>query len=44
MLQVCRKITSISPNIDRIEKNEMGEVCSTYGGRKSCIHGFGEEA
>jgi hypothetical protein len=26
-----------------IEKNEMGGVCSTYGGEKSCIEGFGGE-
>jgi hypothetical protein len=28
---------------DQIEKNEMGEVCSTYGGRGEVIRGFGGE-
>ena len=26
---------------DKIEKNEMGTACGTYGGRKSCAQGFG---
>jgi len=43
MLQVCRKITSISPNIDRVDKNEMGGSCSTYGGDMSYIQGFSGE-
>jgi hypothetical protein len=25
---------------DHIEKNEMGEECSTYGEEKGCIQGF----
>jgi hypothetical protein len=35
-----------SPNIVRvikIEKNEMGGACSTYGGEERCIQGFGGE-
>ena len=30
---------------DQIEKNEMGEACSTFGGggEKRCIQGFGGE-
>jgi hypothetical protein len=28
---------------DQIEKNEMGEACSAYGGHESCIQGFGKE-
>ena len=43
MLQVCRKITSISSNIDRIEKNEMGGARSKYGGENNCIRGFSGE-
>ena len=26
---------------DKIEKNEMGGTCCTYGGRESCAQGFG---
>jgi len=26
---------------DKIEKNEMGGACSTYGGKERCIQGFG---
>ena len=33
-----------SPSIgDKIEKNEMGGACGTYGGRKRCTQGFGGE-
>jgi len=35
-----------SPNIcsdDKIEKNEMGGTCSTFGGEERRIHGFGGE-
>jgi hypothetical protein len=35
-----------SPNIIwviKIEKNEMGGVCRTYGGEERCIQGFGWE-
>ena len=28
---------------DKIEKNEMGGACGTYGGRESCAQGFGAE-
>ena len=28
---------------DKIEKNEMGGACSTYGGEERCIQGFGGE-
>ena len=28
---------------DKIEKNEMGGTCSTYGGEERCIQGFGGE-
>ena len=28
---------------DKIEKNEMGGACSTYGGGERRIHGFGGE-
>ena len=28
---------------DRIEKNEVGGTCSTYGGEERCIQGFGGE-
>jgi hypothetical protein len=28
---------------DKIEKNEMGEACSVYGGEERCIQGFGGE-
>ena len=26
---------------DKIEKNEMGGTCGTYGGRERCAQGFG---
>jgi hypothetical protein len=26
---------------NKIEKNEMGDACSTYGGEETCIQGFG---
>ena len=25
---------------DKIEKNEMGGTCSTYGGKERCAQGF----
>ena len=28
---------------DKIEKNEMGRACGTYGGRERCVPGFGGE-
>jgi hypothetical protein len=28
---------------DKIEKNDMGGACSTYGGRERCVQGFGGE-
>ena len=28
---------------DKIEKNEVGGVCSAYGGEERRIHGFGRE-
>jgi hypothetical protein len=28
---------------DKIQKNEIGGACSTYGGRERCLEGFGEE-
>ena len=28
---------------DKIEKNEMGGTCGTYGGRERCAQGFGGE-
>ena len=28
---------------DKIEKNEMGGACSTYGGEERCVQGFGGE-
>ena len=28
---------------DKIEKNEMGRACGTYGGRERCGQGFGGE-
>ena len=28
---------------DKIEKNEMGGSCGTYGGRERCAQGFGGE-
>ena len=28
---------------DKIEKNEMGGTCGTYGGRERCAQGFGRE-
>ena len=28
---------------DQINKNKMGEACSTYGVQERCIQGFGEE-
>ena len=28
---------------DKIEKNEMGMACGTYGRRESCAQGFGGE-
>jgi hypothetical protein len=34
------------PNIirvNKIEKNEMGGACSTYGGKEGCIQDFGGE-
>jgi len=27
----------------KIEKNEIGGACSTYGGEERCIQGFGGE-
>ena len=35
-----------SPSIVRvkIEKNEMGGACGTYGGRERCAQGFGGES
>ena len=35
--------SSSIPVCDQIEKNEMGGVCSTYGGEERCIQGFGGE-
>ena len=35
-----------SPNIVqviKVEKNEMGRACGTYGGRERCAQGFGGE-
>jgi len=29
---------------DQIEKNKIGEACSTFGGEEKCIRDFGEEA
>ena len=29
---------------DQIEKNEKGGACSTHGGEKMCIQGFGMES
>ena len=29
--------------VDKIEKNEMGWACGTYGGRERCAQGFGGE-
>jgi len=34
---------SIFLRLNEFEKNEMGGVCSTYGGEKSRIQGFGGE-
>ena len=28
---------------DLVKKNKMGVACSTYGGQKTCIKGFGGE-
>ena len=28
---------------DKIETNEMGGACGTYGGRERCAQGFGGE-
>jgi hypothetical protein len=28
---------------DKIEKSEMGGVCSTYGGKERCVQGSGGE-
>ena len=28
---------------DKIENNEMGGACGTYGGRERCTQGFGGE-
>ena len=28
---------------DKIEKNEMGGTCGTYGGGEKCAQGFGGE-
>ena len=35
--------TLIVINSDKIEKNEMGGTCGTYGGRERCAQGFGGE-
>ena len=35
-----------SPNnvrVIKIETNEIGEICSMYGGEERCIQGFGGE-
>ena len=29
--------------VDKIEKNEMGGACDTYGGRERCAQGFDGE-
>ena len=29
--------------VDKIEKNEMGGACDTFGGRERCAQGFGGE-
>ena len=29
--------------VDKIEKNEIGGACGTYGGRERCAQGFGGE-
>jgi hypothetical protein len=32
-----------SPNVDKIEKNEMGRACSADGEGERRVQGFGEE-
>jgi hypothetical protein len=39
---VCIRYTQCRAG-DKIEKNEMGGACSTYGGRESYVQGFGGE-
>jgi hypothetical protein len=34
---------SLTISGNQIEKNEMGGVCSTYGGKERCIQDFGRE-
>ena len=40
-LMICTPHNNCSG--DKIEKNEMGGACSTYGGERRCIQGFGGE-
>ena len=41
-LMVCTPLPILCG--DKIEKNEMGGTCGTYGGRKRCAQGFGDES
>ena len=40
-LILCTPHTVLS--VDKIEKNEMGGACGTYGGRERFAQGFGGE-
>jgi hypothetical protein len=35
--------SSLKISRDQFEKNEMGGVCSTYGGEERCVEDFGGE-
>ena len=41
MFSVCRVDHCCAD--DKIEKNETGGACGTYGGKERCAQGFGRE-
>ena len=41
-LVICTLLTKYCSG-NKIEKNEMGGACGTYGGEGRCIEGFGGE-
>ena len=43
LLLIIIIIIIIITAVDKIEKNEMGGACGTYGGRERCAQGFGGE-
>jgi hypothetical protein len=41
MKSLMSVLLTIYYSSNKIEKNEMGDACSTYGGEETCIQGFG---